>query len=703
MQAEIPPTLKQSNIEEQAIQNICPLCQTQLVTRSMAPISSTISTPQPPFVMCPSCGYSAPAIQRQHRTGQLVPTSNRRQPSGSSVWIDPTVSTYLGNNERQEYSPSLVPPTPKKSGVGTHHPIPQRASAQPPHPQPVKVRPKYARVQPLYDQQDNNAAHTPTAPPPMWQYDSPQFEVESSLPSLSLVVDAEVDASALVQPVVQAPRQQTISAKSLLELPLPVQSHTLQSSTPEQKRHITDIDEIDTLPIGLMQLSPSPAPKQFSPALARASHIDDIDTLPPGVARSGEPHRHSTDIDKADTLPPMVVQSAKPTNSTSLVLARSASLQAQQSQLAPHAHRSISPILVQNASAPTEQVVALSDPPSWTAGGVQTSAYARRIAERSRERKHVVQMQPLDHVRWWLLHPGRLEGLLWLGGTLLLLLVTFSLLIVTAVSLSWIAPSIQSNSSTSITGNGTTHITATSIPSKITANGLTLILENAGLIAPGQTVQLRGEGFSPLGQITFTSETAQPLLVQGSQSNSVQADGHGAFAATLLLGNWRVGAHHIVVRDVVSGRTANLSVILTSGPSSKSATPTVSTNATATSTTIVGGPIPTAVNATPPPVKTPAITPTAPAPTPTQVTPSPTPTMGVTPTNTPDTTPTAGTTPSVSPTANSQTQNYGNVVTSGVASLPSSNSLNPWVWLLIAGYSLAMLMLGLAGVLFRQR
>ncbi|HYK86245.1 MAG TPA: hypothetical protein VEV19_12815, partial [Ktedonobacteraceae bacterium] len=61
------------------------------------------------------------------------------------------------------------------------------------------------------------------------------------------------------------------------------------------------------------------------------------------------------------------------------------------------------------------------------------------------------------------------------------------------------------------------------------------------------------------------------------------------------------------------------------------------------------------------------------------------------------------TTPSPSPTTSSSSQNGSSLTTAGAASLPNANTLSPWVWLLIAGYSLSMLMLGFAGVLLKRR
>ncbi|MEO8953788.1 MAG: hypothetical protein ABI396_00020, partial [Ktedonobacteraceae bacterium] len=620
MQAEIPPTLKRSSANEQPAHSVmCPLCSTLLTIRDIAP--------QQTVVLCPACGYSAPYIQRQHHVNEISPV--QRQPVGSSVWIDPAVSAYLAGaltgNAKAEHSPSLLHAAPKTRPLNPPTPIPPRASAQ--RPNAVKVRPKYSRTHTLPLQEEGDLSRIPTLPPPtMWQYESPQFEAESSLSCLSVVIETPT-------------HPQPISAQSLLELPLPVDRPTNQS--PKPSKHITDIDEIDTLPRQLTQLSPSPMPAQLSPAALRSVDIDEIDTQP---HKPTPPTQHITDIDKIDTLSSRIVASVAPRSSASLVPTHAA--------LSPTPVRlSMSPTATSNmraASASTEQVVSIAEPSSWTAGGLRESAYARRIADRSKARKPKPTMHTLDHVRWWLLYPGRLEGLLWLGSTLLLITVTFALLIVSAISFSWMSPGTQSGTASSLT---TTASVPTSIPTMLTSHGLTLILENAQLLVPGQPIQLRGERFSPRGHVTFTDEKNQPLLVQATQTNTVEADQHGMFAVKLTTSTWAAGAHHIFVRDVITGRIANLPIMLDAGPFGKNATATVPPGVTPTVSTSQGGVFPTPVNATPAPI-TPTVSSSTPIPTP--VKPTATPTLGVTPTNTPITTPTVGTTPSPSPGANGQ-------------------------------------------------
>lgn len=672
MQAEIPPTLKRSSASEQTAPAVmCPLCSTLLMIREIPP--------QQTIVMCPACGYSAPYIQRQHLVSDV--SSVQRQPVGSSVWIDPAVSAYLAGalkgNVKAEHSPSLQSTAPKTRPLNPPTPIPPRASAQ--HPNAVKVRPKYSRTHTQPIQEEEDLSRIPTLPPPtMWQYESSQFEAESSLSSLSLVIETPT------QP-------QPISARSLLELPLSVDQPAIQS--PKSGKHITDIDEIDTLPEQPTQLSPSPMPAQLSPATSRTVDIDEIDTQPHKPTHYTQ---HIIDIDEIDTLSPRIVASVAPASSTSLVPTHPV-------QSPTHVRLTMSPTATSNmlaASAPTERVVSMVEPSSWTAGGMRESAYARRIVDRSKGRKHrptTPTMHSLDLVRWWLLHPGRLEGLLWLGGTLLLLSVTFALLIVSAISLSWISPRTQSDIASSLT---TTAGMPTRIPTVITSHGLTLILENAQVLVPGQPIQLRGRGFSPRGQITFTDEKNQPLLIQATQTNTVESDPHGMFAVTLSTSTWAAGTHHIFVRDGITGRIANISITLDAGPFGKKATATVPPGVTPTVPPGQGGVFPTPVNSTPAP-----ITPTASSSTPTPVTgrPTATPTIGVTPTNTPIATPTVGTTPSPSSSPGTRGQSNSTIGTAGVTSLGNDSTLSLFGWLLIAGYSLAMLLLGLTALLRKRQ
>ena len=511
---------------------------------------------------------------------------------GSSVWIDPSVSAFLGGHivdaglpiPQTGFSyPKRVSPSPIE--LGPRKPQPNPITPIPPSTQPpssVKVHPKYPLSHPR-SMQEVDVTRMPTVPPPpMWQYESSAFEVENGVSALSL-------------------------------------NHT------------------------------SPPPLPTGKALVPVS--------PLAVSTHGQS-------------------------------------QVEQRRL----------IL---ASENT-------DPSSWTAGGVSASVYARRIAEgertKGRKPKPGNAFNPLDHLRWWLLHPGRLEFILWLGGTILLVSVTFVLLLVTALNFAQITPSFQigqrglldgSNSSPGSSQSGTGKPTVVTTPS-----GLTLILMDTGPLVPGQSIQLQGKGFSPQGTVTFTDEINQPMLILNSQSSSVQADNHGAFAVTVNNASWAPGNHLVVVSDVATGRVVKLPVVLAPGPFGKQGstplpgTPPPGLTPTPTQNNGFGG-VPTPVNFTP------VVTPTrpvgsTPTPKPTQL-PTPTPTMAVTPT--PGATPTVGNTPS--PVASPAQGNVGvPLMEANIGSdvIHSSSDLDAsWLWLLIIGYCISMLMLGMAGILRKRR
>src|SRR2546430_2278654 len=142
------------------------------------------------------------------------------------------------------------------------------------------------------------------------------------------------------------------------------------------------------------------------------------------------------------------------------------------------------------------------DATSWTAGKASKSPHAQLISSRSR-RKHphmAVSLNPIDRVRWWLLRPGHIEFVLWLGGTILLVAVTCMLLLVTVFSFEWITPGIISHTWTNTSGNSTgsgQQSTAVAAPEMV------LMRIDKGPILPGHSIGLRGKGFSPLGHIRF--------------------------------------------------------------------------------------------------------------------------------------------------------------------------------------------------------
>lgn len=576
--------------------------------------------------------------------------------SGSSVWIDPSVSAFLGGHIvdaglpipqpgfsfTKRVSPSPIELGPRKPQPNPITPIPP--SAQPPN--GLKVHPKYPRSHARSMQEADVAPMPAVPPPPMWQYESPAFEVESSLSALSLVVDAPTHP------------EPTFSPRSTRRLPAQ-----------------PDIDEIDTAP---------PTPRKIQHFNAN----DEIET----IAFSG----HGAGINIHPLVEANHIPQPPLPRGTALVPVSPL-------PLSTHGQSQVEQRRLKLASENT-------DPSSWTAGGGSASAYARRIAEhehtRGRKSKRGSAFNPLDHLRWWLLHPGRLEFILWLGGTILLVSITFVLLLVTALNFAQITPSFQigqrglldgSNSSPGSTQSGTGKPTMVTTPS-----GLTLVLMDTGPLVPGQSIQLQGKGFSPRGTVTFTDEKNQPMLILNSQSNTIQADNHGAFAVTVNNPSWASGNHLVVVRDVASGRVVELPVVLAAGPFGKQGTtplpgtPQPGLTPTPTQNNGFGG-VPTPVNFTP------VVTPTrpvgsTPTPKPTQP-PTPTPTMAVTPT--PGTTPTVGNTPT--PAASPAQGNVGVPLMEaniGSDAIHSSSDLGAsWLWLLIIGYSISMLMLGMAGIL----
>src|SRR5713226_4628055 len=490
--------------EEAAYPEQCPLCSRPLKNGSTT---------------CYACGFTM------------------NPPEGSSVWIDPAV--YESPLPSSEGEPSQdkqqiegrylgILPQPKRQR-NPLTPIPARASAQSANAAPGSVvMPNRVgkgqknstagktkqRQGPIHSGVESSTLVNTQRTSPVWQHESPNFQAESSLPALSLLV-----SETPTQPEVEA------GAKTTRRLPR--------------------VDEIDTAP---------PQPSRVLVPVTSQSNV---------VALSG-PGRTSID----------------------------------------------------------SQQTKGSDPVSWTAGAASQSSYAQLISARGKRKKspHGISLNPLDRVRWWLLRPGRIEFVLWLGGTILLVSVTCALLLVTAFSFDWFAPRSAGITSSSISGTAT---------------------------------QAR--------QATTTVSTAQHTGSQKSKQVPVP----------------------------VSNGTQNTPV------------PTAPPGVTPTATLINTGPQPTAVAKTPV-----AVTPTpgsTPTPTPTAgTTPTPTPTAGTTPTPTP-TAAAAGATPGSTPPAAGGSTLGSDLMQSGIPPLDTRfRSINPLVWLVVACYTLSMMLLGLAGVLHKR-
>ena len=358
---------------------------------------------------------------------------------------------------------------------------------------------------------------------------------------------------------------------------------------------------------------------------------------------------------------------------------------------------------------------AQGDPYSWTAGSASGSSSAQLIVRPAR-RKHLQQaarFNPLDRTRWWLLRPGRIEFILWLGGTLLLIGVTCLLLLVSALSFQWIVPITPASSLSTSAGNAQQH----NVSSNVT--GPIIMIPDASSLVPGQSFQMRGQGFKPSSLIVFYCDGEYRLFNKSHLPASTRADARGTFQSVLWLGtgsHWSPGNHIITARDASGAQSATFAVRLIAGSNStvasSSPVPTSipgSTHATATPTP--PGPQGSPVSR-PPVTVTPTLTPVSPSPSPTRSTPTPTPTAAKSPTATPTvkTTPTAaitparGTpTPAVSPTA--ANTGLGNALNdSGDPPFAARLAyVSPLVWVMVACYLLSMMSLGAAGIVHRRR
>ena len=593
--------------------------------------------------------------------------NKRRASQHSSVWIDPALSPYFSRKAEEQNAnrssflehplhhpaqaaPSLPAHAPQKQ-PGTDNarrrnpttPIPPRASAQPPG--NITVRPRYSRNY-IYPAPESDITRMPTLPPPtMWEYESPDFQAGSSLSSLSLVVDAPT--------MPEAPVKRTHRAVEIAE------HDTLP---PKTQRHELTIDEIQTI---------APVPVKRA-ELA----IEEIDTIPPLKAR-----QHVFTIDEIDTIPERAEQGAVQGVSDTL---------SPQSESLPGSALMVVPSVIPLSPtlAPTTTMTLADTPTSWTAGGAAQSRYAQRIAERkggkgivwygSQDASAITRgrspfRHPADRVRWWLLRPGHMEFALWIGGTILLMVVTAALLLATTVSLFWASP----RPATTTAANSAN---TTSISSSPTGNttGMTFILNESGPLIAGQTLRLRGQGFTPRATIRLMHDQGELC-----QPGSVQADRRGMFSVSLDDSTWTPGAHRVTAQDTASGHTAALTITLAPNPIGKNTTATPAVN----TPTPIGGIQSTPVNAGPSPTPRPTVTST---PSPTPVTPTP----GITPTISP----TSGTTPSTG------TPGTNNPTSMSLDMAAHSSPLTgSWLWLLIAlGCSAALLMLGVVGVMRRR-
>lgn len=496
-----------------------------------------------------------------------------------------------------------------------------------------------------------------------------------------------------------------------------------QGASPIWQYESPDYEAAGSLPALSMFVPQAPTQPQ-PPARARATRrlpeIDEIDTVPPDSHRqSAYPVHSERNAHNAPTAPiSLRLDEASYPSLAAMIPTRAQHIDEIDTNPQLSEQHSV------RALVPAHQTtLRASSGSSWTAGGAGVSPYAQLLVNPSKRRKHPITLNPLEPVRWWLLRPGRIEFMLWLGGTLLLIGVTCVLLLVSAFSFQWLIPGVPAPLSTSNNGSGTQgRASITSSP------GLWIGRVDNGPVVPGQSIQLRGRGFSRSSHVTFFLDESLPLLDQDGKPGSTRTDSHGAFDTTLWLGsgnNWAPGSHIIIARDVATKHFAVINIVLVAsanGTTAKS-TPASSSTPGATHTSTPTTPIPqgSPVNKTPVPTSpTPAA---SPSPSPTKApttTPTVTPTVKTTPTvtptvkTTPTVTPTVKTTPTSTPTkgAHSPTaspstgsSNLGNALDTG-GDVPFGARLtiiSPLVWVMVACYSLSMALLGVAGVLYKRR
>ncbi len=337
-----------------------------------------------------------------------------------------------------EYSPA------RRSAVAALKPsqasIPPRASAYPLD--VVKVRPRYPRVYTDKGVEEQDVTRIPTMPPAaaVWQYETPHYEAESSLSSLSLAVSKVIKATK------------------------PTNVHT-----PE---------------------------------------IDEIDTTPPA-------------------------QSA---------------------------------ILIEdkNRECRDEYVFAHT----LKIGRVEKNEVA---AGSLQELLHVPTRHPFDRFRWWLLVPGRIELILWICGAVILIGITGLLIFILAVSMGLFQPAVPQSVASNIcsssidrgkaqnrasnTGNCTLSTVASS-------SGLKVTMVDGDLMERGNVLQLRGQGFHPLGHVTITHDGNLPC-----QPGGIQANEHGEFVVAISLDEkkyWGEGKHQITINDTDSKNSIMLTIMVMS-------------------------------------------------------------------------------------------------------------------------------------------
>ena len=177
-------------------------------------------------------------------------------------------------------------------------------------------------------------------------------------------------------------------------------------------------------------------------------------------------------------------------------------------------------------------------------------------------------LHPLDRVRWWLLYPGRLELLLWIVGTALLVAITCVLVFVTTISLGIVSIGHSANTpsdsvlTTQCVSSAASNSTANCDSSTASSPaGLKITLLNTTALLTSTPVHLHGQGFSAQGRVTFTYDNNQPC-----HPDSLRADEHGAFIVDLTLAgksSLHPGRHRVVIHDESRKQSVSLTILFT--------------------------------------------------------------------------------------------------------------------------------------------
>src|SRR5579883_254089 len=323
-------------------------------------------------------------------------------------------------------------------------------------------------------------------------------------------------------------------------IPLRASAHP-QDSIKARPLHVrramisSDLDEVDltriptlperTRPRSRMQFAQTPAGLPLA--------IDEIDTLAPvKPSRPGKPR---------------ILPSSEPDLTTAITLPQ----------------RQLEPDVTTATTQPQERLE-----PDVTAVPTFPQRRLRFDPDGGQERASLrtVLSWPLDRLRWWLLLPGRIEFLLWLSGTVILLCITSVFAFFMAASLNIVYPDtttvpLSAAAGTTFCGEGGARAgVAKSCVSIVTAAGLKVAMLNGALQVDDATLQLHGQGFSAGGEVTFTHDNGQPC-----EPGMVQADTRGAFSAILRMDgvhDWSVGHHQIFIVDMESRRSVSLNLFL---------------------------------------------------------------------------------------------------------------------------------------------